>query len=202
MAENKQKKQATGGLLDSLLGTRKPAADPTKSAQSGGGLLDLLLGSPAPKKAPKKISVENDGISEEEMKTSEQLYEEGLQKVLDVISPSALDIGVRKIELGDGTISRTFFTYNWPSQIHPNWLSPIVNYEAAMDIAQFIYPSPSAVVMKMLKRKVTEMRSSLSMRREKGLSRDPQLEAALEDAELLRDMLARGFEKLFQFGLY
>ena len=202
MAENTQKKPQTGGILDSLLGTGKPAAGQTKGAQSGGGFLDLLLGSPAPKKTPKKKAEDDDGIDEEELKTAEQLYEEGLQKVLDVIAPSALEIGVRKIDLGDGTLSRTFYTYNWPSQITPNWLSPIVNYEAAMDIAQFIYPSPSATVMKMLKRKVAEMRSSINMRREKGLSRDPQLEAALEDAELLRDMLARGFEKLFQFGLY
>ena len=81
-------------------------------------------------------------------------------------------------------------------------MAQIVNYEAAMDISQFIYPSSSAAVMKMLKRKVTEMRSSINLRREKGLSRDPQLEAALEDAEQLRDMLARGFEKLFQLGFY
>jgi len=42
----------------------------------------------------------------------------------------------------------------------------------------------------------------LHMRQDKGLSRDPQLEAALRDAEQLRDMLAQGIEKLFQFGLY
>ena len=171
--------------------------------KSNGSILDLLLGAP-PKKAPpkKKTGADDDGVSDDELKTTEQLYEEGLQKVIDVISPSAMEVGVRKIELGDGTLSRTFFAYNWPSQIHPNWLSPIVNYEAAMDISQFIYPSPNVAVMKMLKRKVAEMRSSINMRREKGLSRDPQLEAALGDAEELRDMLARGFEKLFQFGLY
>lgn len=175
----------------------------TTAKKSGGSLLDLLLGTPAPKKdkEPKKTEGD-DSISAEEEKTAEQLYEEGLQKVLDVVSPSALDVGVKSITIGDGTIARTFFAYNWPSQIHPNWMAQIVNYEAAMDISQFIYPSSSAAVMKMLKRKVTEMRSSINLRREKGLSRDPQLEAALEDAEQLRDMLARGFEKLFQLGFY
>ena len=175
----------------------------TTAKKSGGSLLDLLLGTPAPKKEKETKKTEgDDGISAEEEKTAEQLYEEGLQKVLDVVSPSALDVGVKSIKIGDGTIARTFFAYNWPSQIHPNWMSQIVNYEAAMDISQFIYPSASAAVMKMLKRKVTEMRSSINLRKEKGLSRDPQLEAALEDAEQLRDMLARGFEKLFQLGFY
>src|SRR3989344_7094098 len=204
MAENIPKKKPQSGLLDSLFSPAQPAVGaPNTAAKGGGGFLDMLLGAP-PKKAPpkKKTGADDDGISDGELKTTEQLYEEGLQKVIDVISPSAMEVGVRKIELGDGTLSRTFFAYNWPSQIHPNWLSPIVNYEAAMDISQFIYPSPNVAVMKMLKRKVAEMRSSINMRREKGLSRDPQLEAALGDAEELRDMLARGFEKLFQFGLY
>jgi len=71
-----------------------------------------------------------------------------------------------------------------------------------MDISQFIYPTENVRVMGMLKRKVTQMRASLHMRQDKGLSRDPQLEAALRDAEQLRDMLAQGIEKLFQFGLY
>lgn len=184
--------------------TQKP---PQKSptAKKGGGILDLILGVPPKKREEKqkqKKEEDDDGVSAEELKTAEQLYEEGIQKALDVIAPSAVEVGVRKITLGDGTLSRTFFAYNWPSQIHPNWLAPIVNYEAAMDIAEFIYPSPNVTVMKMLKRKVAEMRSSINLRREKGLARDPQLEAALEDAEQLRDMLARGFEKLFQFGLY
>ncbi|HLD07877.1 MAG TPA: ATP-binding protein [Candidatus Peribacterales bacterium] len=193
-------RSAKGGILDALLGTSGGSGK--AASPKSGGFLDLLLGAHPTKKATPKKGDADDGITDEEVKTVEKLYEEGIQKALDIIAPSALEIGVRKIELGDGTIARTFFAYNWPSQIHPNWLAPIVNYEAAMDIAEFIYPAPSAAVMKMLKRKVTEMRSSLTMRREKGLSRDPQLEAALQDAEELRDLLARGFEKLFEFGLY
>jgi len=196
---DKQKDTKQAGLLDSLLGTGSASTEQKNADKKSGGLLDLLLGAPTKKKVTKG---EDDGISEEELKVAEERYQEGLQKVLDVIAPSAMEVGVRKITLGDGTIARTFFVYNWPSQIHNNWLAPIVSYEAPMEISQFIYPSASATVMKMLKRKVAEMRSSLSMRREKGLSRDPLLEAALEDAEQLRDMLARGLERLFQFGLY
>ncbi|MBT3835603.1 DUF87 domain-containing protein [Candidatus Peribacteria bacterium] len=160
----------------------------------------MILGSP-PKKAKKKEIKKGDEIGAED-KDTEQFYEEGLQKVLDIISPSAVEIKARQIVLGDGTLCRTFFAFNWPNQIHNNWLSSLVNYEAAMDISQFIYPTENARVMNMLKRKVTQMRASLHMRQDKGLSRDPQLEAALRDAEWLRDMLAQGVEKLFQFGLY
>jgi type IV secretory pathway VirB4 component len=40
------------------------------------------------------------------------------------------------------------------------------------------------------------------MLEQRGIVRDPSLEAALQDAEELRDLLARGQEKLFQFGMY
>jgi len=56
--------------------------------------------------------------------------------------------------------------------------------------------------MKMLRKKVAEMRSSIRMLEQRGVVRDPGLEAALQDAEELRDLLARGQEKLYQFGMY
>ena len=43
------------------------------------------------------------------------------------------------------------------------------------------------------------MQSSMHMNREKGMVRDPAIEAALEDAEELRDQLQRGQEKFFSF---
>ena len=71
-----------------------------------------------------------------------------------------------------------------------------------MDIAQYIYPSSNKAIMKMLRKKVAELRSSIRMLEQRGIVRDPSLEAALQDAEELRDLLARGREKLFQFGMY
>ena len=210
MADQKPQTQTaatpSGGLLDALLGTAPASgtaeanAGAKSSGGGGGGLFDLLLGAPGKEVTPQEKTKE-EKISEEE-KEAEKRYFEGLQKVLDIISPSGMEIGFKQIKLGGGTLCRTFFAYNWPSQIHPNWLSPVVNYDAQMDIAQFIYPASNQAVMKMLKRKVAEMRSSLNIRREKGMARDPQLEAALEDAELLRDMLARGYEKFYDFGFY
>jgi len=71
-----------------------------------------------------------------------------------------------------------------------------------MNIAQFIYPADNKVIMKMLRKKVTQLRSSIRMLEQRGIVRDPALEAALQDAEELRDLLTRGREKLFQVGLY
>src|SRR3990167_4147987 len=128
-------------------------------------------------------------------------YEEGLQKALDLIAPAAMDIKHNEIILND-LHSRTLYVYNWPYYIFPNWLSQAVNFEAQMDIAHYIYPTTNKAIMKMLRKKVAELRSSIRMLEQRGIVRDPALEAALQDAEELRDLLARGREKLFQFGMY
>lgn len=128
-------------------------------------------------------------------------YEEGIQKMLDIIAPAGLDVRPKELALND-LVTRTLFVYNWPNYIFPNWLSQIINLSAKFDIAHFIYPSDSKAIMKMLRKKVTELRSSIRMLEQRGIVRDPALEAALQDAEELRDLLARGQEKLFQLGMY
>ncbi len=128
-------------------------------------------------------------------------YEEGLQKVLDIIAPAGVQIRTKDIIVND-MYARTLYVYNWPNYIYPNWLAQTINLDATLDIAQFIYPSSNKAIMKMLKKKVAELRSSIRMLEQRGIVRDPTLEAALQDAEELRDLLARGQEKLFQFGMY
>lgn len=128
-------------------------------------------------------------------------YEEGLQKILDLIAPAGMEIKSKEILLGD-LHARTLYVYNWPNYIYPNWMSQLINYSAQMDIAHYIYPSSNAAIMKMLRKKVAELRSSIRMLEQRGIVRDPMLEAALQDAEELRDLLTRGREKLYQFGMY
>ncbi len=128
-------------------------------------------------------------------------YEQGLQKTLDLIAPAGMEVRMQELVLND-QFARTLYVYNWPNYIFPNWLGQIINFDAQMDIAQFIYPSSNKVIMKMLRKKVAEMRSSIRILEQRGIVRDPTIEAALQDAEELRDLLARGREKLYQFGMY
>lgn len=129
-------------------------------------------------------------------------YEEGLQRLLDVIAPAGLRFDRSMFELNENLVGRSFYAYNWPSQIYPNWLSQLINFDIQSEISLFIYPASNKVILKMLRKKVAEMRSSIRMLQQRGIVRDPALEAALQDAEELRDLLARGSEKLFQLGLY
>ncbi|MBI3332082.1 DUF87 domain-containing protein [Candidatus Peregrinibacteria bacterium] len=163
--------------------------------------IDELLGLQKRAEVILKAAGEKEEKLTDEDRETLKHYEEGLQKALDLIAPAAMEIKNNEVILNDQH-SRTLYAYNWPNYIYPNWLSQLVNFEAQMDIGQFIYPTTNKAIMKMLRKKVAELRSSIRMLEQRGIVRDPALEAALQDAEELRDLLARGREKLFQFGMY
>ncbi|MFA5352054.1 MAG: DUF87 domain-containing protein [Candidatus Gracilibacteria bacterium] len=135
------------------------------------------------------------------MREAEKVYQQGLASVRDLIAPSSLEVHYDHLQLS-GVFSRSFFVYAYPRYLETNWLTPVVNFDATVDMAQFIYPISSAEIMHTLKKKVAQIQSSITMQREKGNVRDPVLETALEDAEQLRTDLQRGQEKFFQFGFY
>ena len=56
-----------------------------------------------------------------------QTYQEGMNSVLDIIAPAALDIKPNYIRLGN-TLARTLFVFTYPSYVQTNWLAPIINY--------------------------------------------------------------------------
>lgn len=167
--------------------------------------IDELLGLHARREAiltPERVEKKGseDALTNEDKETLRH-YEEGLQKILDLIAPAGMQVERNQIILND-LHARTLYVYNWPNYIYPNWLSQMVNFDGKIDIAQYIYPTSNKAIMKMLRKKVAELRSSIRMLEQRGIVRDPALEAALQDAEELRDLLTRGREKLFQFGMY
>lgn len=132
---------------------------------------------------------------------AEKIYQEGLVSIKDLIAPASMDIQYDKLRI-DGLYAQSFYVFAYPRYLDVNWLAPIINFDVTMDISQFIYPINSGDIMKILKKKVAQMQSSIRISSEKGQVRDPGLETALEDAEELRTEIQRGQEKFFQFTLY
>ena len=85
--------------------------------------------------------------------------------------------------------------------LYTGWLSSIINIDEVLDISMYIYPVDTGVIMKNLTKKVTQLEASMSVNSEKGKVRDPELEAAIADAEDLRDQLQVGAEKFFQSSI-
>ncbi|MDR1032527.1 MAG: DUF87 domain-containing protein [Candidatus Nomurabacteria bacterium] len=131
----------------------------------------------------------------------EQAFQTGITTLRDLISPSSLEMHSSYFRLGT-KYGRTLYVYGYPRQLSTGWMSPLINIDEVIDISMYIYPVESAVILKNLRKKVTQLEADMSLNSEKGRIRDPELEAALSDAEQLRDEIQVGSEKFFRFGLY
>ena len=136
-----------------------------------------------------------------EMAEIQKAFEQGTNTLRDLISPSAIEIHSDYFRLGT-KYGRTIYVYGYPRSLYTGWISPIINIDEVIDVSMYIYPVESAVVMKNLRTKVTQLEASMNLNVEKGKVRDPELEAAINDAEELRDQLQVGAERFFRFGLY
>lgn len=136
-----------------------------------------------------------------EILETEREYRKGLTTLKDLIAPSAVEIETSHMQIS-GKYARTFFVLTYPRYLSSNWLSPIINLDAPMDVSMFIYPMESDVVMKKLRDKVGQLQATISMNQQKGSVRDPMLETAYHDVEGLRDRLQQGTERYFRFSLY
>lgn len=131
----------------------------------------------------------------------EQAFLRGMSTLRDLIAPSSLEIHSSYFRLGT-KYGRTLYIYGYPRELYTGWLSGLINIDEVLDISMFVYPVESQVVLNNLRKKVTQLEASMSINAEKGRTRDPGLEAALQDAEELRDQLQVGAERFFRYGLY
>ena len=122
-------------------------------------------------------------------------------RIADLIAPPAIKVGSDYLEIGE-KIARSYFIFSYPRYLSTGWLSPIINLDVPMDISIFAHPVNTGFVLKQLRKKVTEVQSELMEKEEKGLIRDPVLETAYKDMEVLRDRLQTAQERMFQVGLY
>lgn len=131
----------------------------------------------------------------------QRAFEQGITTLRDLISPSSIEIHSSYFRLGT-KYGRTIYVYGYPRTLYTGWISGLINIDEVLDVSMYIYPVETTVVMKNLRKKVTQLEASYSVNAEKGKIRDPELEAAISDAEELRDKLQVGAEKFFRFGLY
>ncbi len=131
----------------------------------------------------------------------EQAFLKGVSTLRDLIAPSSIEIHSSYFRLGT-KYGRTLYVYGYPRQIYTGWLSPLINIDEVLDVSMYAYPVESQVVLNNLRKKVTQLEASASINSEKGKVRDPGLEAAINDAEELRDQIQVGAERFFRFGLY
>ena len=131
----------------------------------------------------------------------DNIFQEEAFDVKDIIAPPYIGILQDHIKLGE-RFAKSFFIFSYPRYLNTGWFSPIIDLSTPVDISFFIHPVSSNLILKKLRKKITEVSSEILERQEKGLIRDPALQTAYADIETLRDNLMTAQEKMFRFGLY
>lgn len=136
-----------------------------------------------------------------EQQEVQEAFQKGITALRDFIAPSSIEFQSSYFQIGT-RYARTYYIFGYPRQIYTGWLSGLINIDEVMDMAIYIYPVESQVVLENLRKKVGQLEAGIQIDSEKGRVRDPQKQAAILDAEEMRDKLQVGEERFFRFGLY
>ena len=128
-------------------------------------------------------------------------FQKGITALRDFIAPSSLEFFGTHFQIGT-RFARTYYVYGYPRQVTTGWLSSMVNLDETVDLTMYVYPVESQVVLENLRKKVSQLEAGIQIDAEKGRVRDPGKQAAIMDAEEMRDKLQVGEERFFRFGLY
>ena len=157
-----------------IFGNKQPALDPVSLAQS------------------QKLR---------EQQEVNSAFQKGITALRDFIAPASIEFQSSYFQIGT-RFARTYYVYGYPRQIFTGWISSMVNIDEIIDLSFFVYPVESQVVLENLRKKVGQLEAGIQIDGEKGKVRDPGKQAAIMDAEELRDKLQVGEERFFRFGFY
>jgi len=128
-------------------------------------------------------------------------FSRGLVTIQDIIAPEAIEVDFTYQKI-NSTYTRTLFIAGYPRAVPANWLSPLINYPNQANISMFVFPSDTGDILDDLKRKITEMEAEITSDIRGGKISNINTEIKLSDARSMREQLAAGSERFFQFGLY
>ncbi|MBI2574084.1 MAG: conjugal transfer protein TraC, partial [Candidatus Wildermuthbacteria bacterium] len=140
-------------------------------------------------------------FKKQKTKAQEKIFDTEVLTSKDIIAPGSIKVNPDHINMA-GRLAQSFFVFSYPRYLSAAWLAPVINLDIPLDISMFVHPIDTGLILKQLRRRVTEVQSELMEKEEKGYVRDPALETAFQDLEQLRDRLQTAQERMFRFGLY
>jgi len=151
----------------------------------------------------KKKNDEQEQAADKKKENLEKIEEfsRGLVTIQDIIAPEAIEVDFTYQKI-NSTYTRTLFVAGYPRVVPANWLSPLINFPHQINTSMFVFPVDSKEILDNLKRKITEMEAEIQSDLRAGKISNINTEVKLEDARIIREQLAKGAERFFQFGLY
>lgn len=157
-----------------------------------------MLGFGKKQEEPVDLAQQQAMLEQQEVNTA---FQKGVTALRDFIAPSSLEFNSNYFRIGT-RFARTYYVYGYPRQVYTGWLSSMVNLDEVMDLSIVILPVDSQAVLNNLRKKVSQLEAGIQIDAEKGRVRDPGKQAAITDAEEMRDKLQVGEERFFRFGMY
>jgi conjugal transfer ATP-binding protein TraC len=159
---------------------------------------DLL---PAPFRKKPATQVDEDQQQRQQNEQILKQFSQGLVTTQDIIAPEAIEVDFTYQKI-NSTYTRTLFVAGYPRTVPSNWLSPLINFPHQLETSMFVFPVDVREVLENLKRKITEMEAEITSDIRQGKISNIDTEVKLEDARIIREQLAKGAERFYQFGLY
>ncbi|MBI2285364.1 DUF87 domain-containing protein [Candidatus Saccharibacteria bacterium] len=116
------------------------------------------------------------------------VFQKGVTALRDFIAPSSIEFAGNHFQLGT-RFARTYYVYGYPRQVYTGWLSGMINIDEIIDLTMIIQPVRTETVLNNLRKKVSQLEAGIQIDSEKGRVRDPGKQAAILDAEEMRDKL-------------
>ncbi len=170
---------------------------PAPAGQGAG----VMLGRKKKQQAPTDPAAVAQAQHQREEQEVQAAFQKGITALRDFIAPSSLEFSNTHFQIGT-RYARTYYVFGYPRQLYTGWLSSMVNLDEIIDLSLYIYPVESQVVLENLRKKVTQLEAGIQIEAEKGRVRDPGKQAAIQDAEEMRDKLQVGEERFFRLGFY
>ena len=138
---------------------------------------------------------------EAEKQATEAALAQGMIGLHDFIAPGSVEFFSSYYCLGS-LFARTCYIFGYPRELYTGWLAGLVNLPEMMDIALYVYPVRTEIILRNLRKKVSQLEAGIIIDQEKGRVRDPAKQSQIVDAEEMRDRLQVGEERIFRLGFY
>ena len=87
---------------------------------------------------------------------TEKIFQEETFDVKDIIAPPYIGVMQDHLKLGE-RLAKSFFVFSYPRYLNTGWFSPVIDLSTPMDISFFVHPVSSELILKKLRKKVTEV---------------------------------------------
>lgn len=140
------------------------------------------------------------GIEPEEKAEASSVIN-GYRKAADIIAPSAFERTPDYLRTGS-TYNAGLMAVDYPRFVRLGWLSRLFRHAGNVDLALHIRPVDPRHAIDTLTRKIAEFQAVIRSQVAAGKITDPEIEAALKDAEELRARLQFNEESLIDASFY